>query len=49
MDLISLNVNPYDRSLSSIHIYVLESILDFSMHEESGQKDYEGQSITEIN
>lgn len=49
VDLISLNVNPYDRSLSSIHIYVLESILDFSMHKESGQKDYEGQSITGIN
>lgn len=49
VDLISLNVNPYDRSLSSIHIYVLGSILDFSMHKESGQKDYEGQSIMGIN
>lgn len=50
LDFISLHTNPWLGWLSkSIHIYVLESILDFNMCKASGQEVYVGQSITGIN
>lgn len=45
--LITFHSSAYHLSLTDcIHVLVLESILNFSMHGESRQKDCEGQSIT---
>lgn len=47
-DSISLQTNLVRWLSKSIHIYVLESILDFNMYRESRQKVFVGQSITGI-